>query len=605
MLLHMSVSGAVLILLIVMLRSLAMNHLPKKVFVLLWDIALLRLLIPWNLPISHGISTPVARIVDNEIRNLTFASPGAAAEVILSSDNVLGTAESILPQGNVPVTATLPRIPWLAVIWLTVAAALLLVFAALYIREAQKLRTSLPLPAETEEKLRALADVPPRIRLRSSDQISTPLTFGILSPQMILPKVFRPQTDAEWSYVLMHEKVHILRMDNLSKVIMLIAVCVHWFNPLVWVMYVLFNRDMELSCDEKVIACFGEQAKKDYAMALVSLAEKQHHWSLFSNGFGKSAIQERIVAIMKYKKITLAGVLCAVVLLGGALTVFAKTEAYSLKKSETLESASEDENSDGSNPMLAIVNSEYFPEYEKCGISYDTEKQLVLFNGQRVGYFKDETAENVYTRIVDPDGTIGVIITRDSDNEITAITATDVPIIWDGDDIIIEDTVLGYEVPVADGAGTASSAENDVSVTEGTGTASSTENDVTVTEDSDTAAAVENGTAFADNSGNADMEATTVESAGDDSLTLKAYESLGFTYEDNAWKYKGKTVSGLITDQGEIYLNENGSPETVYIQIEGSDVEEVSEKEFSERMEDTQEVSKIVSVPKFQDTPGR
>lgn len=208
----------------------------------------------------------------------------------------------------------------------------------------------------------------------------------------------------------------------------------------------------------------------------------------------------------------------------------------------------------------------------------------MFFSTDSGWYFKDETAENVYTRIVDPDGTIGVIITRDSDNEITAITATDVPkensVTLEGDAVFTDD---GYS-------------DN---------TASSTENDVTVTEDSDTAAAVENGTAFADNSGNADMEATTVESAGDDSLTLKAYESLGFTYEDNAWKYKGKTVSGLITDQGEIYLNENGSPETVYIQIEGSDVEEVSEKEFSERMEDTQEVSKIVSVPKFQDTPGR
>lgn len=105
-------------------------------------------------------------------------------------------------------------------------------------------------------------------------------------------------------FVLAHEAVHVRRGDNLWKIVMMMAVCIHWFNPLVWIMYVLFTRDMELSCDEKVLSRFGERAKREYARALVGLAEKQYRFSLFAQGFGKSAIKERIEAIMKFKKAT-------------------------------------------------------------------------------------------------------------------------------------------------------------------------------------------------------------------------------------------------------------------------------------------------------------
>ena len=103
---------------------------------------------------------------------------------------------------------------------------------------------------------------------------------------------------------------------------MLIAAAIHWFNPLVWIMCILLNRDIELSCDEKVISLLGENRRKQYAMTLVHLAELQHQRSLFSYGFGKNPIKERIEAIMRYKKTTRISVICAAVILGAVVTVF-------------------------------------------------------------------------------------------------------------------------------------------------------------------------------------------------------------------------------------------------------------------------------------------
>lgn len=102
-------------------------------------------------------------------------------------------------------------------------------------------------------------------------------------------------------YVLEHEYVHIRRLDMLTKLIMIAAVCIHWFNPLVWVMYILFNRDLELSCDETVVRRFGMDIKSVYATALISMEEKKsgrHHYVTVS----VKSDEERIRAIYEDKE---------------------------------------------------------------------------------------------------------------------------------------------------------------------------------------------------------------------------------------------------------------------------------------------------------------
>ena len=107
------------------------------------------------------------------------------------------------------------------------------------------------------------------IRIRRSDRISAPLTYGILKPVILMPKETDWKNRQQLQYVFLHEYMHICRLDIVWKLIAALALCIHWFNPLVWIMYILFNRDIELSCDESVVRRFGETYKSAYARALV------------------------------------------------------------------------------------------------------------------------------------------------------------------------------------------------------------------------------------------------------------------------------------------------------------------------------------------------
>jgi len=124
-------------------------------------------------------------------------------------------------------------------------------------------------------------------------------------------------------YVLTHEYYHIKRFDAFWKTVLLLALCVHWFNPVVWVMFVLANRDLELTCDEAVLRRFGTETKKDYARILISMVEQGGRFTPLYTGFSKNATQERILSIMKSKKNSVLAIVIAVLLVAGASTVFA------------------------------------------------------------------------------------------------------------------------------------------------------------------------------------------------------------------------------------------------------------------------------------------
>jgi hypothetical protein len=155
------------------------------------------------------------------------------------------------------------------------------------------------------------------------------MTYGIFKPVILFPKITDCQDETELRIVLTHELTHIKRFDVLTKWLLAAAVCVHWFNPLAWVMYVLANRDIEMSCDEKVVWTFGEQTclktmKSAYALTLIGLEETKSGFSPLCTNFAKNAIEERINSIMKIKKATLTGLIMALVLVAGlTLTAFA------------------------------------------------------------------------------------------------------------------------------------------------------------------------------------------------------------------------------------------------------------------------------------------
>lgn len=432
MLFTMGFSGGVLILLIVILRAFAIHKIPKKVFILLWDIVLLRLLVPVNLPFSYGIASPaVSALKTAADSGFCKADRGELLSLPEAGRNISQSRgkDWIL---EVPEAGLLNHMDWLAVIWLAGTVILSAVFLSMYVRESRRMKEALPLPKEMEEKLRQMSNIPDFVKLLISDRISSPLAVGILSPKIILPKSVNTTDARQLNYVLTHEMIHVKRADNFRKIVLLPAVCIHWFHPMVWVMYALYHRDLELSCDEKVIALFGEQAKKEYAAALVQYAEKQCRPMLFSNGFGKNPVQERIEAIMKFKKATVVTIVCAVLLAGAALTVFAEgSPSNSAARNLAAGSPQEDvyplityAKVDENGNITEKVERDYFNEnFNAYGLECRLPGCNLYYKGRLVKYFFDNPYDNdseVSSICVQcPEGETAVKVIRDYEKQIS------------------------------------------------------------------------------------------------------------------------------------------------------------------------------------------
>lgn len=310
---QMSVAGGVLILFIVVIRALAIHRLPKTTFLALWMIAALRLLLPFSIPLTFNIhiGLDVFSDVVQELPSGNIAStlPGDSPP---SYD--IGTA--------VPSPAT-EHISTFEILWLVGVLLLAIYFSISYFRSMRKFRMSIPDNTPYIQNWLTAHQISRPLAVRSSDLISSPLTYGILHPVILLPKKLDRNDQVALKYVLTHEYVHIRRFDAITKILFAAVLCIHWFNPFVWVMYVLANRDMELSCDAWVIRMMGAKNRSSYALMLIKMEEKRSGMSALYSHFGKNAISERIEAIMKFKKTSILACAFALVLVVGATTAFA------------------------------------------------------------------------------------------------------------------------------------------------------------------------------------------------------------------------------------------------------------------------------------------
>lgn len=400
-LIQRSISAGILILFILTVRWLAQDKLSKRICTLLWKLAALRLLLPFYLPL------PVFNIFP--VKQTVWIEAGAGTQNALMDIAEAGNAAEVFFLS--------PKAVWIA--GMIIAAA---VFSSGYIRASRRLRESIPLPSQAERNIcnwmrnetvrfnsgkrfdiavnfstakRAknkkhlnAAKKVNNIRIRMLDTIATPTTFGIVRPAIILPKSMDFTDKDGVGYVLLHEYIHVRNRDNLWKLIMAAALCMHWFNPLAAVLYLMFSRDMELACDEKVICSLEEAKRQQYAMTLLSLAEKNSSFQMLYSGFGKNAVSERIKAIMNYRKATAIGTICAVLLLMGGTMVF-----VSAKESRTKEE-------NAVLPLAATVKEEVTKSRQPADEmqqSYDFEKTMEMANVSI--YFNEELTEAVKNKM--------------------------------------------------------------------------------------------------------------------------------------------------------------------------------------------------------------
>ena len=424
-LLTMSLSAAVMIAAIVILRALLIDRLPKTTFLILWAVVLLRLLVPVSVPSAWSVYSLLQpkqqsiQTVQEESTVLPQVEPVVSQPSAITTepaapavDSAAGEAEEITAtparqesssptvQQSIPTeqppqaeetkpAISLPVEPS-ALIWGVGAAALGLYFVVGYWRATREFDMSLPVehPFCGEWLQRQKEKMPLRrqIRIRQFDRIGTPLTYGVRRPTILLPNQTLEEQPKTLTYILTHEYVHIRRFDCVSKLLLSAALCLHWFNPLVWVMYVLANRDLELSCDEMVLRLLGIENRSAYAMALLEMEEKRSGFGALYSAFGKNAIEERIGAIMKMKKRSLLSAVMAVVL------VFTMTACLATSPVEEETSAQTAEGKNTIESETVSVTSD-LTEEEKNHIGWEYNRKWLLWDYTAYGFTYNEETE--------------------------------------------------------------------------------------------------------------------------------------------------------------------------------------------------------------------
>ena len=326
-LLQMSFSGAAFITAVVLIRAVAIHKLPKKTFLVLWELVMLRLLIPFSIPSMFSIYT----LVTHSISSTTLPEVGTNYNIPTMQGLFVTTQGAVQSPADISPSVSMWFLVWCAGIILTT-----LFFVISYLRCLIEFRTALPVHNHYIEKWLAERPLKRPILVRQSDRISSPLTYGIFRPVILMPKKMDWNNEKQLQYVLSHEYVHIYRYDTVTKLIATLALCIHWFNPFVWVMYLLFNRDIELACDESVIRQFGEKSKSAYSLMLINMEAAKSGLLPFCNNFSKNAIEERITAVMKIKKTSLLAICIAAILIIGVTTAFATSAAGNSKEKNTV-----------------------------------------------------------------------------------------------------------------------------------------------------------------------------------------------------------------------------------------------------------------------------
>ena len=313
-LVQMTLSGGAFILFIVVVRALALHRLPKGAFLALWEMAALRLLLPFTIPLPFGLFAPAKHL------------PVVGDYLAAGGEAVPGIPTVGIPAGTPASAETAPGAV-LPMVWLAGAALMAAYFTVSYVRARLRFRTSTPDDTPAVRRWLAGRTLRRPLEVRQSTLVSSPLTYGVLRPVILLPEDMERGDETALTYILTHEYIHIWRFDSVVKLVFAAVLCVHWFNPLAWVMYVLANRDLELSCDERVMDTLGGREKASYALTLINMEETRSRCFSPYNHFSKLAIEERIEAIMKYKKASVLALALAVALVVGATTAFAASAA--------------------------------------------------------------------------------------------------------------------------------------------------------------------------------------------------------------------------------------------------------------------------------------
>lgn len=332
---EMSLYGAILIAAVLLLRAVFLNRLPKRTFSALWGLAILRLLLPFSVASAVSLyalfplpepaaPTAVTASPTPEQSPAPIMIPAPITQPSPLSETAPPTVTVTEPTAE-PKAGVSPETV-LGLIWCSGTGLLLLVFAAVYLRGRREFRTSLPIEDDFIGTWQKDCPLRRKVTVRRSDRISAPLTYGVFRPVILLPDPVGTD-EKTLGHILTHELVHIRRFDAVKKPLCALAVCLHWFNPLVWIMFFFFTRDLELACDEGAVRTLGIGGRSDYARTLIGMEARKSGFLPFFSHFAGFAAEERIKAIMKLKKSSVITSVAAALLVIGTAGAFLTSAA--------------------------------------------------------------------------------------------------------------------------------------------------------------------------------------------------------------------------------------------------------------------------------------
>lgn len=297
--LNMSIAAGWLILAVIALRLL-LRRAPKRFRLLLWAVVGLRLALPWSIEsalslipsaqtLPEGIMLERAPVLDTGISALNGAiNPGFTA--------------AFTPELGASANPLQVLLPIAAAFWMLGAAAMLLWALVSWLRLRKRVREAVRLEGNVYEC-----------------EIASPFVLGLFRPRIYLPFSLE---NGERELVLAHERAHITAGDHIIKPLGWLLLAAHWYNPLVWLAYALFCRDIELACDERVVRGLSLSDRADYSQALLDLSRPRGGVRACPLAFGESSVKGRVKSVLSYKKPAFWLVLLAVVVCVGAAVCF-------------------------------------------------------------------------------------------------------------------------------------------------------------------------------------------------------------------------------------------------------------------------------------------
>lgn len=367
-LVNLSISASWLILAVLVLRV-VLKKAPKWVMPLLWGVVALRLVCLFSIESALSL-IPSAETIPSEIVTET-------REPVLYEQATLDivTNPTLPSAAEVPVGVSRQQAQVdfniYSVLWLAGMAALLVHALVSAGKLKRKLATAILL----------------RDNIYESEFVDSPFVFGVVKPNIYLPMHMDEGTAA---YVIAHERAHLARRDHWWKVLGYLVLALHWFNPLVWVAYILFCRDIELACDEKVVKGLDGAARADYSQALLSCAAPKRAVAACPLAFGEGNIKTRVKSALHYKKpafwVAAAAVL-AVVIVAVCFLTNPRSERGSLVWAQKLNAA------DVASIELYVPAEGKARQYKKLGTE-EMAQAVELINSSRGTYI--EKPETVY-----------------------------------------------------------------------------------------------------------------------------------------------------------------------------------------------------------------